>query len=277
MPPPELVDDKTPAKARAATAKARPRAAKASVEAPPPSAAMQRSAAVIDRFLDGLWLEDGLAKNSLAAYRRDLTLFAAWLSEAQARDLSESRASDVQGYMLARHAGSKATSANRRLAVFRRFYRWGLRERLVTEDPTLKLRPARQAMRVPKTLSEAPVRAGRLAARVTREHVALHVARARLREVARLGVREPGREQRQVAPVGRQRVLRQAVLQPQAVEEAVDHALAALQRGRRRQRRRRGGRRLRRLLRSAQAAPSMPAFIFASTGRSPTKMFSSAA
>ena len=121
------------------------------------SAAMQRSAAVIDRFLDGLWLEDGLAKNSLAAYRRDLTLFAAWLSEAQARDLAESRASDVQGYMLARHAGSKATSANRRLAVFRRFYRWGLRERLVTEDPTLKLRPARQAMRVPKTLTEGQV------------------------------------------------------------------------------------------------------------------------
>ncbi|MFL6627202.1 MAG: site-specific tyrosine recombinase XerD [Vitreoscilla sp.] len=111
----------------------------------------------MDRFLDGLWLEDGLAKNSLAAYRRDLTLFAAWLGHEQARDLAQARASDVQGYMLARHAQSKATSANRRLAVFRRFYRWGLRERLVDEDPTLKLRPARQPMRVPKAITEAQV------------------------------------------------------------------------------------------------------------------------
>jgi len=118
---------------------------------------MQRSADAIDRFLDGLWLEDGLAKNSLAAYRRDLALFAAWLGQEQARDLAQARASDVQGYMLARHAQSKATSANRRLAVFRRFYRWGLRERLVDEDPTLKLRPARQPMRVPKAITEAQV------------------------------------------------------------------------------------------------------------------------
>ena len=149
-----MVAGKTVSTTRAAT---KEKASAPAGEAAPLSAAMQRSSAVIDRFLDGLWLEDGLAKNSLAAYRRDLTLFAAWLSEAQARDLAESRASDVQGYMLARHAGSKATSANRRLAVFRRFYRWGLRERLVAEDPTLKLRPARQAMRVPKTLTEGQV------------------------------------------------------------------------------------------------------------------------
>jgi integrase/recombinase XerD len=118
---------------------------------------MQRSAGAIDRFLDGLWLEDGLARNSLAAYRRDLALFAAWLGREQSRDLAQARASDVQAYMLARHAASKATSANRRLAVFRRFYRWALRERLVDEDPTLKLRPARQPMRVPKAITEAQV------------------------------------------------------------------------------------------------------------------------
>jgi len=117
------------------------------------------SQALADRFLDALWLEDGLARNSLAAYRRDLSLFATWLAEAEARDLAQARAVDVQAYMLARHAGSKATSANRRLAVFRRFFRWALREHLVTQDPTLRLRPARQAMRVPKTLSEAQVEA----------------------------------------------------------------------------------------------------------------------
>jgi integrase/recombinase XerD len=153
-----LVLDKKPAKARAAAApKGEPRAAETAAACPAASATLQRSQAVIDRFLDGLWLEDGLAKNSLAAYRRDLSLFASWLADAPARDLAQARATDVQGYMLARHAGSKATSANRRLAVFRRFYRWALRERLAGEDPTLRLRPARQAMRVPKTLTEAQV------------------------------------------------------------------------------------------------------------------------
>ena len=73
------------------------------------------------------------------------------------RPLEALRASDLQAYMLARHAGSQATSANRRLAVFRRFYRWALREHLVDEDPTLRLRPARQPRRSPKTLSEAQV------------------------------------------------------------------------------------------------------------------------
>jgi integrase/recombinase XerD len=119
--------------------------------------AREESAALIDRFLDALWLEDGLGKNTLAAYRRDLTLFAHWLEGDRGGTLDTVRALDVQGYMVARHADSKATSANRRLAAFRRFFRWALRERLVAEDPTLRLRPARQAPRLPKSLSEAQV------------------------------------------------------------------------------------------------------------------------
>jgi integrase/recombinase XerD len=117
------------------------------------------SQADIDRFLDALWLEDGLAKNTLAAYRRDLALFARWLAENETRDIARARSTDVQAYMLVRHPDSKATSANRRLAVFRRFYRWALREHVASEDPTLRLRPARQAMRVPKTLPESQVEA----------------------------------------------------------------------------------------------------------------------
>jgi len=108
-----------------------------------PSPALAASQAVIDRFLDALWLEDGLARNTLAAYRRDLALFAQWLAANEARELAAARASDVQAYMLARHAGSKATSANRRLAVFRRFWRWALREHVAGEDSTLRLRLAR--------------------------------------------------------------------------------------------------------------------------------------
>jgi integrase/recombinase XerD len=113
----------------------------------------------IDRFLDALWIEDGLAANTLAAYRRDLTLYAAWLQAQRGAAVEGSQESDLLAYMAHRHAGSRATSANRRLTVFKRFFRWALRERLTDADPTLRLRNAKQALRVPKSLSEAQVEA----------------------------------------------------------------------------------------------------------------------
>lgn len=118
---------------------------------------LQRSQDAIDRFVDALWIEDGLAANSLAAYRRDLTLYARWLDREKGRSLDESTESDLREHAVARHAAAKSTSANRRLAVFRRYFRWALRERLVSADPTLKLLAAKQAPRVPKVLSEAQV------------------------------------------------------------------------------------------------------------------------
>ena len=118
-----------------------------------------RSAALIDRFIDALWVEDGLAPLTLAAYRRDLGLFAAWQEQASDRTLEHTQESDLLAYMSARHAATRATTANRRLTVFKRFFRWALREHLRTADPTLKLLAARQPMRVPKTLSEAQVEA----------------------------------------------------------------------------------------------------------------------
>jgi integrase/recombinase XerD len=112
----------------------------------------------IDAFIDALWLEEGLSKNTLAAYRRDLTLYAQWL-HTSARNLNVTTEPDLQAYFSARHSDTKATSANRRLTVFKRYFRWALRERAITADPTLKLQSAKQALRVPKTLTEAQVEA----------------------------------------------------------------------------------------------------------------------
>jgi len=112
----------------------------------------------IDAFIDALWLEDGLSRNTLAAYRRDLTLYAQWLAQRGAT-LPASTEADLHGYFAARHAQTRATSANRRLTVFKRYFRWALRERLVAADPTLRLQSARQPLRVPKTLTEAQVEA----------------------------------------------------------------------------------------------------------------------
>ena len=116
------------------------------------------SQASIDSFIDALWLEEGLSKNTLAAYRRDLSLYAAWL-HGQGRAIDSTGESDLNGYFAARHSQSKATTANRRLTVFKRYFRWALRERLITADPTLRLQSARQPLRVPKTLTEAQVEA----------------------------------------------------------------------------------------------------------------------
>ena len=116
-------------------------------------------AEAIDAFVDALWIEEGLAKNTLEAYRRDLAALAAWRVESRKGGLFETTETDLREYAQARHAGSAATSANRRLTVFRRFFRWALREHLVDGDPTLRLDAARQPMRVPKTLSEAQVEA----------------------------------------------------------------------------------------------------------------------
>jgi integrase/recombinase XerD len=113
--------------------------------------------AFIDAFIDALWLEEGLAKNTLEAYRRDLNLYAAWLQATHSRDVQTTQEQDLREYFAFKHNSTKATSANRRLTVFKRFFRWCLRERMLTQDPTLKLLAAKQHVRVPKTLTEADV------------------------------------------------------------------------------------------------------------------------
>ena len=112
----------------------------------------------IDTFLDALWLEDGLSRNTLAAYRRDLAAFARRLALRE-RTLVHAAEHDLQAYFSESHAHTKATTANRRLTVFKRYFRWALREHITHADPTLKLQSAKQALRVPKTLTEAQVEA----------------------------------------------------------------------------------------------------------------------
>ena len=114
------------------------------------------SQASIDAFIDALWLEDGLSKNTLAAYRRDLSIYADWAGTQDHR-LNDSSESNLSSYFSLKHASTRATSANRRLTVFKRYFRWALRERFISVDPTIKLQSARQALRVPKLMSEAQV------------------------------------------------------------------------------------------------------------------------
>ncbi len=108
----------------------------------------------VDAFIDALWLEDGLAQNSLAAYRRDLQALGRFLQD---RSLLAAAESDLLAFAAAEHGRARASTANRRLATFRRFFRWALREGRVSADPTLRLAPARQPQRFPKALPEGQV------------------------------------------------------------------------------------------------------------------------
>jgi len=114
----------------------------------------QPRAELLDAFTDALWLEDGLAKNILASYRRDLGQLAAFLKNTP---LDKAEEAQLFAFFAARRGC--ASSAARMLSTLKRFYGWCLRERHIRSDPTLKLDPPKRAPRFPKTLSEADVEA----------------------------------------------------------------------------------------------------------------------
>jgi integrase/recombinase XerD len=113
-----------------------------------------QSAALLDAFADALWLEDGLSKNTLASYRRDLAQFSSFLDK---KSLTGAGEEDLFAFLAARRG--RSSSAARMLSSLKRFYGWCLRERKISADPTLRLDPPKRAPRFPKTLSEADVEA----------------------------------------------------------------------------------------------------------------------
>ncbi len=113
----------------------------------------------IDAFCEALWLEDGLSRNTLAAYAGDLRAAARWLRATHGRGLAEADEADLLALIAGRFADSRPSSANRRLSVLRRFYRHLVRQGLRTDDPVAGIRSARQPPRHPATLSERQVEA----------------------------------------------------------------------------------------------------------------------
>lgn len=114
------------------------------------------SRAELDRFNDALWLEHGLAQNSLAAYRSDLAHFAAWLEE-RGGALLTAQAGDLQAYLAGFSRTAKPASQRRLLSTWRRYYRHLLAQGRIAVDPTLPLETPLAAERFPKTLTEAQV------------------------------------------------------------------------------------------------------------------------
>jgi integrase/recombinase XerD len=117
--------------------------------------------ALLDRFSDGLWLSDGLARNTLESYRRDLAGFAAWLREASGKSLVEAAAADLQRHLAwqieAKHAKPRTTG--RLVSSLKRFFQFALREGLRADDPAAELDAPKVGRSLPKAMSEAEVEA----------------------------------------------------------------------------------------------------------------------
>ncbi len=113
--------------------------------------------AEIDTFLDVLWSERGLSRNTLAAYGRDLNAFARWL-EKNKSELSNASSSDLQAYIAHKgKMGAKASSMARVLSSLRRYYRYQVREGRLQEDPSALIDSPKLGRPLPDSLSEAQV------------------------------------------------------------------------------------------------------------------------
>jgi integrase/recombinase XerD len=129
-----------------------------------PSTSAQRTTldrtaeALLDEFSDAVWLEDGLARNTLESYRRDLRQFASWLRETRSRGLLEAGHADVLGYLAVRfQAKARASSTARLLSSLKRFYQFALRQGRLQADPTLNIDAPKRPRGLPKSLTEQDV------------------------------------------------------------------------------------------------------------------------
>ena len=115
--------------------------------------------AEIDAFCDSLWLEDGLAKASLASYRSDLLRFSAWLEEQKLASLCDADELALFRFVATLSQTLRASSQARYISTLRRFYKHLLARGLIRTDPTLKIAMPVKPSRLPKVLSEGQVEA----------------------------------------------------------------------------------------------------------------------
>ncbi len=117
------------------------------------------SRAALERFLDAIWMERGLSKNTLAAYRADLNSLSRWLT-SRGKMLPEGERSDLLDYIAWRvEMGARPRSTARQLSSFRRFFRYMVREGVLSVDPTARISMPKVGRPLPKALPEEDVEA----------------------------------------------------------------------------------------------------------------------
>ena len=121
----------------------------------------EAASATLDRFADSLWLNDGLARNTIESYRRDVVQLARWLEETGRSTLLSATPADLHRHLAwqveAKHAKPRTTS--RLVSSLKRFFQFALREGLRKDDPAADLDSPKLPRSLPKSLSEAEVEA----------------------------------------------------------------------------------------------------------------------
>ena len=114
---------------------------------------------LLDEFSDALWLEDGLSRNTLDSYRRDLNKFVDWLQKQRGCGIAATTHADIQGFLAHLVGGekAKATSTSRAISSLKRFFRYLLRQNRISTDPTLQIDTPKLPRSLPKSLTEADV------------------------------------------------------------------------------------------------------------------------
>ncbi|MFN3714414.1 MAG: site-specific tyrosine recombinase XerD [Alcanivoracaceae bacterium] len=115
--------------------------------------------ALLERWLDHVWMEKGLGDHTLASYRSDLGQFAIWLTARRQGLLQADRILLLEWLSALMERGLSARSVARKMSALRGFYRWTLRERLISVDPTLLVARPKIGRPLPKSLTEADVEA----------------------------------------------------------------------------------------------------------------------
>jgi integrase/recombinase XerD len=120
--------------------------------------AQNSSDALLDEFSDTLWLEDGLARNTLESYRGDLGRVAIWLRETRDAGLLEATHADLLAYLAHRYrVKARPSSTARLLSSLKRFYQFALRQGKVEADPTLDIDAPKRPRSLPQSLTEQDV------------------------------------------------------------------------------------------------------------------------
>jgi integrase/recombinase XerD len=121
----------------------------------------EANARLLDRFSDGLWLNDGLARNTLESYRRDVSQFAAWLEKVAGKALADAGTADIQRHLAWRieFGRAKPRTTSRLVSALKRFFQFAVREGLRADDPAAGLDSPKLPRSLPMTLSEEEVEA----------------------------------------------------------------------------------------------------------------------
>lgn len=132
-----------------------PRPAAADPERRPPPPGLR----ALDRWLEALAVERGLAENSVMAYGRDLRRLAEWLGEdGGGRDLPDASREDLAAHVRAlRRRGLSPRSLRRALSSIRGFYGYLVAAGERADDPSADLVAPRLLQRLPRVLTEEEV------------------------------------------------------------------------------------------------------------------------